>query len=68
MAVWNKEDGHGLEVLRGQPIGELCAEHEFSQFQYYQWRDQFLANAGRAFEWAVRRSFRPARPSRVSDA
>ena len=39
-----------LEGLKGRPIGELCAEHEISQAQYYQWRDQFLANAARAFE------------------
>jgi transposase-like protein len=39
-----------LEGLKGRPIGELCAEHEISQGQYYQWRDQFLANAARAFE------------------
>ena len=39
-----------LEGLKGRPIGELCAEHEISQGQYYQWRDQFLANASRAFE------------------
>ena len=39
-----------LEGLKGRTIGELCAEHEISQAQYYQWRDQFLANAARAFE------------------
>jgi transposase-like protein len=31
-------------------MGELCAEHEISQAQYYQWRDPFLANAAKAFE------------------
>jgi transposase-like protein len=41
-----------LEGLKGRPIGELCAEHEISQAQYYQWRDQFLANAAKAFELA----------------
>ena len=59
MAVWQREDSHEerrrwkpeqkalivLEGLKGRPIGELCAEHEISQAQYYQWRDQFLANA-----------------------
>ena len=30
-----------LEGLKGRPIGELCAEHEISQAQYYQWRDLF---------------------------
>jgi transposase-like protein len=39
-----------LEGLKGRPIGELCAEHEISQAQYYQWRDLFLAKAVRAFE------------------
>ena len=37
-----------LEGLKGRPIGDLCAEHEISQAQYYQWRDQFLANAASA--------------------
>ena len=39
-----------LEGLKGLPIGDLCAEHEISQAQYYQWRDQFLANAAKAFK------------------
>ena len=38
-----------LEGLKGKPIAELCIEHHISQTQYYQWRDQFLANAARAF-------------------
>jgi transposase-like protein len=38
-----------IEGLKGCPIGELCAEHEISQGQYYQWRDQFLAIAAKAF-------------------
>ena len=42
-----------LEGLKGRPIGDLCAEHEISQAQYYQWRDQFLANAAKAFEPAA---------------
>jgi transposase-like protein len=36
-----------FEGLKGRPIGELCAEHEISQAQYYQWRDLFLANAAK---------------------
>jgi hypothetical protein len=63
VAVWSSEDGHEatqwkpeqkalivLEWLKGRPIGDLCAEHEISQAQCYQWRDPFLANAARAFE------------------
>ena len=61
MAVWQWEDRHEAtqgrpeqkplivrEGLKGRPIGEFCAEHEISQAQYYQWRDQFLANAAKA--------------------
>jgi len=63
VAVGQREDSHeatqvetGTESsdrargLKGRPIGELCAEHEISQAQYYQWRDQLLANAAKAFE------------------
>jgi transposase-like protein len=39
-----------LEGLQGQPVVEMCTEHQISQSQYYQWRDQFLANAAQAFE------------------
>ena len=39
-----------LEGLRGKPVAELCTEHHISQAQYYQWRDQFLAHAPKAFE------------------
>ncbi len=38
-----------LEGLKGKPIAEICNEHQISQSQYYQWRDQFLANAANAF-------------------
>ena len=36
-----------LEGLKGRPIGALCAEHEISQAQYYQWRDLELKKARR---------------------
>jgi putative transposase len=39
-----------LEGLKGKSIAELCTEHQISQAQYYQWRDQFLAHASKAFE------------------
>lgn len=39
-----------LEGLQGRPVAELCTEHQISQSQYSQWRDQFLANASKAFE------------------
>jgi transposase-like protein len=39
-----------LQGLQGKPVAELCTEHQISQSLYYQWRDQFLAQAGKAFE------------------
>jgi transposase-like protein len=39
-----------LEGLKGKPAAEICTEHQISQAQYYQWRDQFLAHAAKAFE------------------
>ena len=39
-----------LKGLKGKPVAELCHEHQISQAQSYQWRDQFLAHAGQAFE------------------
>ena len=39
-----------LEGLKGKPVAEVCTEHLISQAQYYQWRDQFLAHAPKAFE------------------
>jgi transposase-like protein len=38
-----------VEGLKGKPISEICIEHQISQAQYYQWRDQFLANMPRVF-------------------
>ena len=39
-----------LQGLKGKPVAELCIEHQISQAQYYQWRDQFLANASKTFD------------------
>jgi transposase-like protein len=39
-----------LQGLQGKPVAEICNEHQISQSQYYQWRDQFLAHADKAFE------------------
>jgi transposase-like protein len=39
-----------IEGLKGKPVAEICTEHQISQAQYYQWRDQFLAQAAKAFE------------------
>ena len=39
-----------LEGLKGKPVAELSHEHQNSQAQYDQWRDQFLAHAAKALE------------------
>jgi len=39
-----------IQGLKGKPVNELCIEHQISQAQYYQWRDQFLQNSAKAFE------------------
>lgn len=41
-----------LEGLKGKPVATICQDHQISQAQYYQWRDQFLANAAKTFEVA----------------
>jgi transposase-like protein len=52
-----------IEGLKGTSVAELCTEHQISQAQYYQWRDQFLAHAPKAFE-VHEQSQREARLSR----
>jgi len=44
-----------LQGLKGRSISELCAEHQISKAQYYQWRDQFLANMHQVFVQDERR-------------
>ena len=39
-----------LEGLTGKPVAAICTEHQITQSLYSQWRDQFLANAAKAFE------------------
>ena len=39
-----------LEGLQGKSVAEICTEHQIRQSLYYQWRDQFLANAAKAFD------------------
>lgn len=39
-----------IQGLRGLSLAEICNEHGISQSQYYQWRDQFLSNADKAFD------------------
>lgn len=39
-----------LEDMKGKSVSEICTENQISQSQYYQWHDQFLANASKDFE------------------
>lgn len=39
-----------IEGLSGRSVAEICNKYEINQAQYYQWRDSFLNNAGKAFE------------------
>lgn len=39
-----------IQGLQGRPVAEICTEYQISQSLYYQWRDQFLAHAPKAFE------------------
>ena len=31
-----------LQGLKGRPVADICTEHQISQAQYYQWREQFM--------------------------
>ena len=31
-----------LQGLKGKPVFDICTEHQISQAQYYQWRNQFM--------------------------
>ena len=44
-----------MQGLKGKPVAEICIEHQISQAQYYQWRDQFLANMHQVFSSDDRR-------------
>jgi len=49
--AWSAEEKARIVLsgLKGRGIAEICTENGISQGQYYQWRDQFLGNAGAAF-------------------
>jgi transposase len=39
-----------IQGLQRKLVAEICNEHQISQSQYYQWRDQLLADVDKAFE------------------
>jgi transposase len=44
-----------VEGLKGKQVAEICIEHQISQAQYYQRRDQFLSNMSHVFNSDDRR-------------
>jgi len=38
-----------LQGLKGGPVADICTEHQISQAQYYQWREQFLKKMPQVF-------------------
>tara|TARA_Y100000310_G_C20477658_1_gene713173 strand:- start:617 stop:850 length:234 start_codon:yes stop_codon:yes gene_type:complete len=44
-----------VQGLKGRPVAEICIEHQISQAQYYQWRDQFMINLPQVFSGNDRR-------------
>jgi len=39
-----------ISGLKGKPIAEICNEYQIAHYQYYRWRDQFLANIQQVFD------------------
>ena len=44
-----------LQGLKGRPVADICIEHQISQAQYYQWREQFMKKMPELFSNAERR-------------
>jgi transposase-like protein len=44
-----------LQGLKGESVADICNEHQISQAQYYQWRDQFIKQLPKVFENTERR-------------
>ena len=44
-----------LQGLKGKPVADICIEHQISQAQYYQWRDQFMKKMPMLFSNTERR-------------
>jgi transposase-like protein len=44
-----------LQGLKGMPVADICIEHQISQTQYYQWREQFMKKMPQLFTNTERR-------------
>lgn len=38
-----------LQGLKGKRVVDICSEHQISQAQYYQWREQFMKKMPQLF-------------------
>ena len=38
-----------LQGLKGRLVADICTEHQISQAQYYQWREQFMKKLPQVF-------------------
>ena len=50
-----------LQGLKGRPVADICIEHQISQAQYYQCRDQFVKKLPQVFVNTERRQASLAR-------
>jgi len=44
-----------LQGLKSRPVADICTEHQISQAQYYQWREQFMKKMPGLFSNTERR-------------
>ncbi len=44
-----------LQGIKGRPVADICIEHQISQAQYYQWREQFMTRMPELFLKTERR-------------
>ncbi len=44
-----------LQGLKGSSVADICIEHQISQAQYYQWREQFMKKMPGLFSNTERR-------------
>jgi len=50
--IWTSKQKAAIAIqgMKGTPVSQLCVQHQISQGQYYQWREQFLGNMHKVFE------------------
>lgn len=44
-----------LQGIKGRQVADICTEHQISQAQYYQWREQFMKKMPELFLKTERR-------------